>query len=104
MVDEIVVLFEDPVRKPVVAHELPHVLNRVELGTFWWQRDDGDVGRYDEACRHVPAGWSTKRTAWAAGAMAAAISARCRFIASVLQAGRIRAAPLPRFGHTAPQI
>src|SRR5215831_13700178 len=29
--------------------------------------------------------WSTKRTAWAAGATAAAISARCRFIASVLQ-------------------
>src|SRR5262249_25477965 len=34
----------------------PHVLNRVELGTFGWQRDDGDVGRYDQACRHVPAG------------------------------------------------
>src|SRR6266487_1589153 len=48
--------------------------------------------------------WSTKRTAWAAGATAAAISARCRFIASVLQAGRIRAAPLPRFGHTAPKM
>src|SRR2546430_16947497 len=48
--------------------------------------------------------WSTKRTAWAAGATAAAISARCRFIASVLQAGRIRAAPVPRFGHTAPKM
>ncbi len=56
MVDEIVVRFEHPVREPVVAHERPHVLNRVELGTFGWQRDDGDVGRYDEACRHVPAG------------------------------------------------
>jgi hypothetical protein len=33
-----------------------HVLNRVELGTFGLQRDDGNVGRYDEACRHVPAG------------------------------------------------
>src|SRR5262245_3591311 len=48
--------------------------------------------------------WSTKRTAWAAGATAAAISARCRFIASVLHAGRIRAAPLPCFGHTAPKM
>src|SRR2546422_998999 len=38
------------------GRQLPHVLNRVELGTFGWQRDDGDVGRYDEACRHVPAG------------------------------------------------
>ena len=48
--------------------------------------------------------WSTKRMAWAAGAMAAAISARCKFIASVLQAGKIRAAPLPSFGQTAPKM
>jgi hypothetical protein len=48
--------------------------------------------------------WSTRRTAWAAGSTAAAISARCKFIASVLQAGRIRAAPLPRFGQTAPKM
>src|SRR5256885_7906140 len=43
--------------------------------------------------------WSTRRMAWAAGATVAAISARCKFIASVLQAGMIRAAPLPSFGH-----
>src|SRR5262245_30744716 len=42
--------------------------------------------------------------AWAAGATVAAISARCKFIASVLQAGMIRAAPLPSFGQTAPQV
>jgi hypothetical protein len=54
------------------------------------------VARYDQACRHVPA------DAWAAGSTAAAISARCRFIASVLQAGRIRAAPLPHFGQNDP--
>jgi hypothetical protein len=48
--------------------------------------------------------WSTKRMAWAAGATVAAISARCRFIASVLQVGRIRAAPLPSFGQTAPKM
>src|SRR6516165_11712462 len=41
--------------------------------------------------------------AWAAGATALAISARCRFIASLLQAGRIRAAPLPSLGQTAPK-
>jgi hypothetical protein len=34
----------------------------------------------------------------------AAIAARCKFIASVLQAGRIRAAPLPFFGQTAPKM
>jgi hypothetical protein len=33
-----------------------------------------------------------------------AISARCRFIASVLQAGKIRAAPLPCLGQTAPKM
>src|SRR6266481_3288415 len=42
--------------------------------------------------------WSTRRMAWAAGATVAAITARCKFIASVLQAGMIRAAPLPSFG------
>jgi len=30
--------------------------------------------------------------------------ARCRFIAPVLQAGMIRAAPLPSFGQTAPKM
>jgi hypothetical protein len=33
-----------------------------------------------------------------------AISAKCRFMASVLQAGRIRAAPLPSCGQTAPKM
>ena len=33
-----------------------------------------------------------------------AISARCRFIASVLHEGKIRAAPLPCFGQMAPKI
>ena len=47
---------------------------------------------------------STKRTAWALGATALAISAKCRFMASVLQAGRIRAAPLPSCGQTAPKM
>src|ERR1700751_3216555 len=36
-----------------------------------------------------PPAWSTRRRAWAAGATVAAISARCKFIASVLQAGMI---------------
>jgi|SRR5215510_2178910 hypothetical protein len=55
MVDEIVVGFEDAVRKPVVAHELPDVFDRVELRTFWRQRHDGDVGWHDKAGRQVPA-------------------------------------------------
>jgi hypothetical protein len=56
MVDEIVVGFEHAVGEPVVAQELPHVFDRVELGAFWRQRNDGDVGRHDEARRQMPAG------------------------------------------------
>jgi hypothetical protein len=56
VIDEIVVRFEDSVGKPVVAHELPNILDRVELGAFWRQGDNGDVGWDDEARRHVPAG------------------------------------------------
>ena len=52
MIDEIVVGFEDTVGEPVVAHKLPEVLDRVELGAFWRQGDNGDVGWHDESCRH----------------------------------------------------
>jgi hypothetical protein len=55
MIDEIVVRFEDAVRKPVVTQELPDVFDRIELGTFRWQRHNADVGWHDEALRHVPA-------------------------------------------------
>src|SRR5258705_11448891 len=103
MVDEIVVGFEDAVGEPVVAHELPDVLDRVELWALRRQQNDGDVGRHEEARECQPA-WSTRRMAWAAGATVAAISARCKFIASVLQAGMIMAAPLPSFGQTAPKM
>jgi len=54
MVDEIVIGFEYAVREPVVAHELPDVFDRIEFGAFRWQRNDGDVGRHDEAGRQVP--------------------------------------------------
>ena len=55
MVDEIVVGFEDAIREPVVAHELPNILDRIELGAFWRQSDYRDVRRHDEVRRHVPA-------------------------------------------------
>jgi hypothetical protein len=47
---------EDAVGKPVLAHELPDFFDRIELGAFWRQRNDGDVGRHEEASRQVPAG------------------------------------------------
>src|SRR5258705_5034642 len=104
MVDEIVVGFEDAVGEPVVAHELPDVLDRVELWALRRQHNDGDVGRLRRRVDKCQPAWSTRRMAWAAGATVAAISARCKFIASVLQAGMIRAAPLPSFRQTAPKM
>jgi hypothetical protein len=55
VIDEIVIGFEDAIGEPVIAHELPNVLDGVELGAFRRQGDNGDVGRHDEARRHVPA-------------------------------------------------
>ena len=43
MVDDIVVGLEDPVRQPVVAHELPDVFDRIEFRAFRWQGQQGDV-------------------------------------------------------------
>jgi len=56
MVDEIVVGFEDAIGEPIVAQELPDVFDRVELGAFRRQRNDGDVCRHDKTGRQVPAG------------------------------------------------
>ena len=55
MVDDVVVGCEDAVRKPVVAHELPDVFDRVELGAFGRQRDDADIVGNIELASHVPA-------------------------------------------------
>jgi len=54
VVDDIVVGSEDPVRQPVVAHELPDVLDRVQLGASGRQRHQGDVGRDDQFGRAMP--------------------------------------------------
>jgi hypothetical protein len=56
VIDEIVIRFEDAVGEPVVAHELPDIFHWVEFGAFRRQGDNGDVGRHDEARRHVPTG------------------------------------------------
>ena len=54
VVDDVVVGLEDPVGEPVIAHKLPDVLNRVELGASWRQRQQSDVGRHDQFGRTVP--------------------------------------------------
>ncbi len=56
MVDDIVVGAEDSVGEPVVTHELPDVLDRIELGRARRQREDGVIGGHVELVRGVPAG------------------------------------------------
>ena len=56
VIEEVVVGGEDAVGQPVVAHELPEVLDRVQFQALGWQRHEGDVGRHVEPVRHVPAG------------------------------------------------
>ena len=56
MVDDLVVGAEHSVREPVVAHELPHILLRIELRALRWDRDDRDVcGQLEFRCQ-VPSG------------------------------------------------
>lgn len=54
MIEDVVVGQEDAVRQAVVAHELPHVFDWVELGALCWQRQQRDVGGDDEVARAVP--------------------------------------------------
>ena len=55
MGDDVVVAGEDPVREPVVAHELPDVLDRVQLRRAWRQRQERDVRGHDERPGEMPA-------------------------------------------------
>ena len=55
MCDYVFIGFEDAVREPVLADELPDVLNRVQFRRPRRQRDDGDVLWNVEFGRHVPA-------------------------------------------------
>jgi len=56
VIDDVLVGFGDPVRQPVVAHELPQILDRVQLRAAGWQRQQRDVGRDDQIVRTVPPG------------------------------------------------
>ena len=55
MIEDVPGGFEDAVGKPVVAHELPGVLDRVKLGPLGRQQHDGDVGGQIELVGGVPA-------------------------------------------------
>ena len=56
VVDDVVVGFEDAVRQPVVTHELPDVLDPVQLGASRRQRQQRYIGRNDQFGRTVPSG------------------------------------------------
>ena len=54
MGDDVIVALEDPVREPVVAEELPDVLDRVQLRRSRRQRQERDVPRHDERPCEMP--------------------------------------------------
>jgi hypothetical protein len=56
VIDDVVVIAEDSVGEPVVAHELPDVLHDVELGAFRRQWQQGDAVRQDDIVGEMPPG------------------------------------------------
>ena len=56
MVFDVVVGDEAPVRQPLVAHELPYVLDRGEFGALGGQRADADVAGDFELAGGVSSG------------------------------------------------
>ncbi len=56
MGNDIIIGFEDTVRQPVLAHEVPKVFDWVKLRRLRRQRQDRDVGGNGEIVGHVPAG------------------------------------------------
>ncbi len=56
MIDDVVVGTEDAVGQPVVAQELPDILDRIEFGRSGRQGEDGDIGGPVELAGGVPAG------------------------------------------------
>ena len=67
MIDDGVVGCEYAVRQPVVAHELPDILDRIELRAFRWQRHDCDVGWHDQVIGEMPSSLIDQQRAVAAG-------------------------------------
>jgi len=56
VVDDVIVGGEHPVGEPVVTHELPDILDRVELRAFGRERDDADVAGHIQLASHMPTG------------------------------------------------
>jgi len=56
MVEDVVIGAEDAIGEPIGTHELPDVLDRIELGRFRRRRHEGDVVGYRELMDEMPAG------------------------------------------------
>jgi hypothetical protein len=54
LVEDVGVGYEDAVRQPVVAHELPDIIDRIEFGAFRGQRQQGHSGWDDERTGAMP--------------------------------------------------
>lgn len=104
MVDDGVVGREHPVRQPLVAHELPHVLLRVQFGALRRERDDGDVGGREQLGRDVPPGLVQQQHGMAPRGDLLGDRRKVQGHASVLHHGKTSAAPLPSRGQIAPKM
>lgn len=56
VVEDVVVALEDAVREPVVAHELPYVLDGIEFGRSRRERHEGDIAGNFEGRGGMPSG------------------------------------------------
>ena len=102
--DDVFVGFEDPVRQPVVAHELPDILHRVQLGRSWRQRQDGDVVGDRQLGRQVPTGLIDDQHRMGTGIDGGTDLDEVRRMASVSHQGMTSPAPFPFAGQIAPKI
>src|SRR5687767_13418484 len=84
MIEDFLIGRKHPVREPVVAQALPHILHRVQLRRAGRQDQKGDVGRHLQLGRDMPA-WSTSSTACAPSATFWLTSANCAAMAFVSQ-------------------
>ena len=102
--DDVFVGFEDPVRQPVVAHELPDILHRVQLGRSWRQRQDGDVVGDRQLGRQVPTGLIDDQHRMGTGIDGGTDLDEVRRHGSVSHQGMTSPVPFPFAGQIAPKI
>ena len=94
-VDDVLIGGEHPVRQPVVAQELPDVLDRVQLGERGGSGSRVTLAGMTRLAAPCQPAWSSSTTAWQPGSTARLISAMCSLIAAVSHFGLTSPAPFP---------